>query len=62
MISTTIISLFIIEVILLKVYSDIAETLDGRSLTELIMLDLSAASDVIKHPILLKHLDDDDDD
>jgi len=36
------------------VHSDIAEALDKGSMTALIMLDLSAAFDVIDHPILLK--------
>ena len=62
MISMTTISLFIIEVIqqetaLLKVDSDISEVVDEGSMTALIMLDLSAAFDVIDHPILLKRLE-----
>jgi len=40
----------------LKVHSDIAEALDEGSMIALIMLDLSAAFDVIDHPILLKRL------
>jgi len=39
------------------VHSDIAEALDEGSMTALIMLDLSAAFDIIDHPILLKHLE-----
>jgi len=39
------------------VHSDIAEALDEGTMTALIMLDLSAAFDVIDHPILLKHLE-----
>ena len=42
------------ETVLLKVHSDIAEALDEGSMTALIMLDLSAAFDVIDHPILLE--------
>ena len=38
-------------------HSDIAEALDEGSMTALIMLDLSAAFDVIDHPILLKRLE-----
>jgi len=45
------------ETALLKVHSDIAEALDERSMTALIMLYLSAAFDVIDHPILLKRLE-----
>jgi len=37
-----------------EVYSDIAEALEEASMTELSMLDLSAAFDVIDHPIPLK--------
>jgi len=44
------------ETALLKVHSEIAEALDEGSMTALIMLDLSAAFDVIDHPILLKRL------
>jgi len=62
MISMTTISLFIIEVIqqetaLLKVDSDISEVVDEGSMTALIMLDLSAAFDILDHPILLKQLE-----
>jgi len=39
------------------VHSAIAEGLDEGSMTALIMLDLSAASDEIDHPILLKRLE-----
>jgi hypothetical protein len=39
------------------VQSDIAEALDEGSMTALIMLNLSAAFDVIDHPILLKYLE-----
>ena len=42
---------------LLKVHSDIAEALDEGSMTALIMLDLSAAFDVIDHLILLNPLE-----
>ena len=45
------------ETALLKVHSDIAEALDEGSMTALIMFDLSAAFDVIVHPILLKRLE-----
>jgi len=45
------------ETALLKVHSDIAESLDEGSMTALIMLDLSAAFDVIDHPLLLKRLE-----
>ena len=41
----------------MKVDSDTAEALDERSITALIMLDLSATFDVIDHPILLKRLE-----
>jgi len=41
----------------LKVHSDIAEAIDEGSMTELTMLDLSAAFDVIDHPILMKRLE-----
>jgi len=43
----------------LKVYSDIAEVLHEGSMAALItgMLDLSAAFDVINHPIRLKCLE-----
>ena len=37
--------------------SNIAEALDEGSMTALIILDLSAAFDVIDHPILLKRLE-----
>ena len=40
----------------MKVHRDITEALDERSMTTLIMHDLSAAFDVIDHPILLKRL------
>ena len=39
------------ETALLKVHSDIAEALDERSMTALIMLHLSPAFDVIDHSI-----------
>jgi len=39
------------------VHSDIAEALNEESMTALIMLDLSAAFEVIDHPILLKCLE-----
>ena len=45
------------ETVLLKVHSDVAGALDERSMTVLIILDLSAAFDVIDHPILLKRLE-----
>jgi len=45
------------ETALLKVHSDIAEALDKGYMTALIMVDLSAAFDLIDHPILLKHLE-----
>ena len=41
----------------LKAHSDIAEALSEGSMTALIILDLSAAFDVIDHPILLKGLE-----
>jgi len=41
----------------LNLLSDIAEALDGGSMTALIVLDLSAAFEVIDHPILLKRLE-----
>jgi len=41
----------------LNLFSDIAEALDGGSMTALIMLDLSADFEVIDHPILLKRLE-----
>ena len=37
--------------------SDIAEALDEGSMTASIMIDLSAAFDVIDHPILPKRLE-----
>ena len=37
--------------------SDIAEALDEGSMTALIMLNLSAAFDVINHPIILNCLE-----
>ena len=45
------------ETALLKVYCDITEAFDEASITALIMLNLSAAFDVIDHPILLKYLE-----
>ena len=42
---------------LLKVHSDIAEAIDERSKTTLIMLNLSANFDLINHPTLLKCLE-----
>ena len=45
------------EAVLWKVHSDIPEAVDERSMTALIILDLSEAFDVIGHPILLKHLE-----
>ena len=39
-----------------QVHSDISEALDEVSMAALIMLDLSAAFDVINDPTLLKHL------
>jgi len=42
---------------LLKAHCDISEALDEGSMTVLIMLDLSAAFDVIDHSILLKRLE-----
>jgi len=45
------------ETALLKVRSDITEALDEGSMTALSMLDLSAAFDVVDHPILLKRLE-----
>ena len=41
------------ETVLVKVHRDIAEALGGGSMIALIMLDLSAAFDVIYHAILL---------
>ena len=38
-------------------FSDIAETLDEGSMAALIMIDVSAAADVINHSILLKRLE-----
>jgi len=57
MILMTFTSLLIVETAILKVHSDIVEALDEGSMTALIMLDLSAAFDVIDHPILLKRLE-----
>lgn len=45
------------ETALLRVHQDIAAALDNNSAVVLIMLDLSAAFDVIDHPILLKRLE-----
>ena len=45
------------ETALLRVHQDIAAALDNNSCVALIMLDLSAAFDVIDHPILLKRLE-----
>ena len=45
------------ETTLLKVHSDIAEAHGEGSMTVLIMLDLSAAFDVIDQPIPLKRLE-----
>ena len=45
------------KIALLKGHSDIVEALDEGSVTALIMLDLSAAFDVIDHPILMKRLE-----
>ena len=45
------------ETALWKGHSDIAEALDEGSMTALIMLYLSAAFDVLDHPILLKRLE-----
>ncbi|WAR30896.1 hypothetical protein MAR_033438 [Mya arenaria] len=45
------------EAALLRVHQDIAAALDNNSCVVLIMLDLSAAFDVIDHPILLKRLE-----
>ncbi|KAK2150662.1 hypothetical protein LSH36_396g02009 [Paralvinella palmiformis] len=45
------------EIAILKVHSDTAEAFDEGSMTALIILDLSAAFDVIDHPILLKRLE-----
>jgi hypothetical protein len=45
------------ETALLKVHSDIAEAMDKKSATVLVMLDLSAAFDVIDHQILFKRLE-----
>lgn len=45
------------ETALLKVHSDIAEAMDQKSSSVLIMLDLSAAFDVIDHPILFSRLE-----
>jgi len=42
---------------LLKVHSNIAEALDEGSTTAIIMLDLSAAFNIINRPILLKRLE-----
>ena len=45
------------ETVLVKVHRDIAEALGGGSMIALIMLDLSAAFDVLYHAILLKSLE-----
>jgi hypothetical protein len=44
------------ETALLKIQNDVAQALDGKSMVVLVMLDLSAAFDVIDHPILLERL------
>ena len=44
------------ETSLLRVHHDVVSSLDRRSMVALIMLDLSAAFDVIDHAILLKRL------
>ena len=46
-----------IETALLKVRSDFADVLDEGPIAVLIMLDLSAAFDVINHPMLRRTLD-----
>jgi len=45
------------ETVLLKVHSDIAETLDKGYMAALIIFDLCVASDVINHLIILKPLE-----
>ena len=45
------------ETVHLKLHSDTAEALDEGSMTALIIFYLSAAFDVIDHPILLNHLE-----
>jgi hypothetical protein len=45
------------ETALLKVQNDIAAALDQRSMVMLILLDLSAAFDVIEHKIMLKRFE-----
>ena len=44
------------ETALLRVHHDIALALDNNSCAVLVMLDLSAAFDVIDHPILMERL------
>jgi exonuclease III len=46
------------ETALLKVHHDITEALDNKCMTALVMLDLSAAFDVIDHGILQRRLED----
>ena len=45
------------ETALLRVFNDITEALDQKCMAILVMLDLSAAFDVIDHEILLKRLE-----
>ena len=45
------------ETALLRVHQDIAAALDNNSCVALIMLDVSAAFDIIDHPTLLKRLE-----
>ena len=45
------------ETALLRVFNDITEALDQKCMVILVMLDLSAAFDVIDHEILLKRLE-----
>jgi len=53
----TFISLLILDVTQQELHSNSTEALEEGSMTALIMLDLSAAFDVIDHPILLKPLE-----
>ena len=51
------ISLLIVETAPLKVHTEITGALDEGSMTALFMLDLSAAFEIIDHPIQLRHLE-----
>ena len=46
------------ETTLLKIHSDILESMDAGTVTALTLLDFSAAFDIIDHTILLSRLDD----